>query len=171
MYTWILSLMVSLQPSAPWLDTYWETAVAIGRAAEERPLFRGELGKERTAALLVAVAYYESHFDAGALGDCRKDAPRSLARCQSVGLYQISKANAPADELLDRDDASRHALRLFATSFRICRERPVFERLAWYAAGGNGCDRRLELSAHRMSLASRLMREHPPIRSRTPSES
>ena len=40
--TWILSLMLTLQPKAPWADTYESTAESIATVVEsEAPLFAG----------------------------------------------------------------------------------------------------------------------------------
>lgn len=152
MLAWILVLMVALQPEAPWIATYTGTARAIAEAAEREPIFDGDDGPERTAALLVALAWFESRFQADAIGDAS----------QSFGLYQISRVHAPALELVEPIDATTHALRLLRQSMAICAKRPMVERLGWYAAGGPGCDHAHDKSRHRMQLAQRLLREHPP---------
>lgn len=151
MYAWILSILMILTPQAAWSESYPELASAIVEAAEEHPLFQGEDGVEETALLLVAVAKYESEFNADARGDGGA----------SLGAWQIGRSHAPAAELLDPRTGAKHALRLFEASFRICRKRPFEERLGWYAWGRDGCDHALDKSRHRMMLAQRLKREHP----------
>jgi hypothetical protein len=163
---WILSLMCLLVPpaTAPWRDSFPRTAAALAAEANARPLFKGERGREETAALLVAWASFESAFDPGALGDCHGAKERTAAACDSHGLFQISKANAPSRELLEPEGAAAHAGRLFAESFRICRGRPRPELGAWFAAGGNGCkEAGFAASRHRFARAERLLREHPPL--------
>ncbi len=150
MSAWILSLMLVLQPQAPWRATYEATAAAIAATVQrEEPLFAGEQGRERTAALLVSLAWFESRFDAHALGD----------HGRSHGLYQIQEHG----ELADPADATRAALGMLRESFRVCRARPLEERLGWYAAGGPDCSRGLRESRHRVARAMWLFRTHPPI--------
>jgi hypothetical protein len=154
---WVLSLMVILQPAAPWRDTYPATAEAIGRVATESPLYEGEDAPVRTAALLVSLAWHESRFNVGA---------RDQTGGHAIGLYQIEPSNIPKDlrALVLRDPlvATRQARILIAMSFRICKgkEKPP---LAWYAKGGNGCDvRGRKESDARLWLARRLIRDYPP---------
>lgn len=144
---WVLSLMIGLQPLAPWRESYPETASAIARASRTFPAFEGANGAKRTAALLVSLAWFESRFDPQAHGD----------HGQSLGLFQISRVHAKSVELLEPNYAPYHALSLIRRSFEVCRSKPVDERLAWYAAGGDGCsDAGIRKSAHRMALARRL---------------
>jgi transglycosylase-like protein with SLT domain len=148
MIAWILSLMLSLVPKAPWDTTYPQTATAIAEAAEESALFAGEQGPAQTAALLVALAYYESSFRPDAVGD----------KGASVGLYQISRANLTVPSswvMTDARLATREALRLIRISQQVCRGRPLPEMLGWYASGGAGC-RGAKASRLRMGLANHL---------------
>src|SRR4029078_2466352 len=62
---WVVGLMVALEPSAPWRGTYEKTAEAIARVSESDPLFEDK-GEERTAAMLVALAWYDSRFKSNA---------------------------------------------------------------------------------------------------------
>lgn len=143
----VLSWMLALQPQAAWLSEYWEEAVAISVASEARPLFRGDevaSGAERTAAVLVAVAFEESRFRANATGD----------HGQSRSAWQVSRYWG---EPVTIDGQALLALDLMRESFRVCRARPVEERLSWYAAGGSGCDRGHAASVRRMRLAERLL--------------
>jgi hypothetical protein len=149
MFAWVLSLMIAVQPNAPWRDTYESTAHAIAKVvAEEEPLFAGELGRERTAAVLVSIAWFESTFNPAAVGD----------HGRSRGLYQIQGEG----ELSDPVEATRVALRLVRASFRVCRARTMDERLGWYAAGGKDCERGLRESRHRLLKAKWLVKNRPP---------
>lgn len=163
---WVLSLMLLLQPAAvtPWASTYEQTATAIAEAAQDSPVFMGEKGASRTAALLVAVAWHESRFDQQALGDCTAGKPKTRTACASWGLFQMNKHNfvVPGEFALgDPAIASREALRMVRISFRVCRGRPLDEQLAWYAAGNRGCDRGLRESRNRMGLAKTIESKHP----------
>lgn len=159
---WILAMMVALQPpeSTPWADSYLTTAAAIATAVEtEPPLFAGPDAVAKTAAAMVALSWFESRFDVGAVGD----------HGRSHGLYQIERSNLSegvTEETikLDAELATREAMRLLRQSMRICRnEKPDFG-WAWYAAGGRGCRTPgFVKSAHRIALGRRLFRENPYV--------
>ena len=160
---WIFSLMVLLQPAAPWRGTYERTARAIDDAAHEAPLYPGEDGVERTAALLVAVAWRESRFDPMA---------RATDCCgESLGLFQVHGTNARrlglmgVSELFDPLTNARAALALLAESLRICAKSLPDERLAEYASGLALCDvpEAVRDSRAKTRIAARLLREHPPF--------
>lgn len=155
---WILMLMLALVPHAPYESTFPATAAAIDRAAHEAPLYAGEDGPARTAAELVAVAWFESRFDPRAVGD----------HGASLGLFQVGKSNVQRlgvamDDLFDPYRAARAALTMMRASFAVCRVNPKEERLAHYAAGGNDCTRGGRESRHRTALASHLLRAHRVI--------
>ncbi|HEU4411694.1 MAG TPA: transglycosylase SLT domain-containing protein [Polyangiaceae bacterium] len=148
MGAWVLSLLLLLQPEAPWRASYPATARAIAEAAERsEPLFPGSDGRTHTAALLVAVAYHESRFDPKAVGD----------KGRSFGLFQLQRGGAsnftPAV-------AARRSLAFLRSSRNACRDRPEDERLAAYVSGR--CDRGLEASRARMRLGRSLVAGHPP---------
>ncbi|MFO0662430.1 MAG: transglycosylase SLT domain-containing protein [Polyangiaceae bacterium] len=160
MIAWILSLMIALQPQAPWRDSYEETARAIATVVEEEPpFFRGVDAKHRTAALLVSLAWAESRFDPKAVGD----------HGRSVGLYQIFHANLPTKEGFGKADilgnalaATRVAHRMIRESMNVCAQSKVEERLAWYASGDSTCHFGAAASKFRYGTAMRVFREHPP---------
>ena len=169
--SWVLSLMLVAQPTAPWRSTYDATAEAIAAEANAAPLADGP---ERTAALLVAVAWFESALRPDAAGDCTKDG-RSVA-CTVSGsvahswcLMQIHETNhaglsvTRAELQTDVRACVRAGLRMLTTSLRVCAAAPPRERLRWYAAGGGGCsaseDARRK-SVHRIAFAERLLKEH-----------
>jgi hypothetical protein len=151
--SWILSLMISLQPEAPWSDTYPATASAIDQAVQEQPsLFTNDAdGRARTAALLVALAWAESTFK-----------PNAVGRGGVRGLYQV----AGHGDLSDPLKGSRVAMDLIRESFRICAARPLDERLAVYAAGGTSCKtpppEALKKSRYRVWKAKSLVKQYPP---------
>ena len=148
MNAWILIAMIALQPRAAWRESYAETAQAIADVAEESPLFDGATGRAKTAALLVSLARFESNFQPGAVGDHGK----------SRGLFQV-QGHGTLDE---PHDAARAAVAELRASLRVCRKRPLEERLAFYAGGGpaphdaDGCpvnDDAVKKSRHRVALA------------------
>jgi hypothetical protein len=157
MVAWVLSLMVALQARAPWRETYEDTAKAIVDIVEaEEPLFSGAQGREKSAAVLVALAWAESRFDPKAVGD----------HGRSVGLYQIFGPNLPTPEGFGRADilghpgnASRVALRMIRASMAVCSKFPLLDRLGWYAAGD--CQRGASASRFRLGLAMKVMASHP----------
>lgn len=150
---WILSLMVTLQPEAPWKDTYPATAAAIDQVVEEQPsLFTDDHeGRAKTASLLVALAWSESSFK-----------PNAVGKRGVRGLYQIGAKGDLSDPL----KASRLALEMMRESFRLCSARKVEERLAVYAAGGTSCKDppadALNKSRFRVAKAFWLVKKSPP---------
>jgi|SRR5208283_702645 hypothetical protein len=134
MFAFILALMSFLQPTnAPGVKWDYEpTARAIAKYSFSNPLWpREERGIERTADLLVSLSWFESNYNPDAEGDGHA----------SFGLYQMTPGTAGSspDALKDPDTATRIALSLIRTSFRICKDYPADERLGWYAHGGNSC--------------------------------
>ena len=147
---WVVGLMVALEPSAPWRPTYEKTAEAIARVAESEPLF-DKNGEERTAALLVAIAWYESRLR-----------PTAKSRNgQWVCLYQVDKRHLadPQKALDDPEVCTRAAIKIIRASLDKCTKRPPEERLAAFMSGT--CDKGLTDSRYRSFLASKLLREHP----------
>lgn len=148
-YSWVLAAMMRLQPNAPWVATYSETAEAIAKASSEDPLFAGDAGPKKTAAVLVALAYFESNFNPNAIGDQGK----------SFGLFQIQPPTAKIDASLLQlpRNAAYVAIDLIRTSFSVCKDQPFAEKLAWYAAGSSKClDAGKKPSEHRLLLAQRI---------------
>lgn len=143
-----LAMMLRAQPSAPWADTYPSTAKAVAEAAHASPVFAGGDGEQRTVALLVSMAWFESTFNPAAVGD----------NGRSVCLFQIHETNwkwlgVTREALQDVRVCARTAVRMVHQSFRVCRARPLEERLGWYAAGGPDCTRGLSPSRHRVRKA------------------
>ncbi len=144
---WILSLMRLLQPHAPWLASYEATAKGIQDGATSSPVFSGENGIERTIAVDVSLAWFESRFDSHAVGD----------HGTAHGLYQV---HAIEPETVKEQTVQANAM--IKQSFKACVNRVKEEWLGWYAAGGNDCNRGLRESRHRMLKAFWLFKNHPP---------
>jgi hypothetical protein len=167
---WILASMLWLVPRAPWISTFEDTARDIEQGAREVPVFDGPLAVERTVALDVAVASFESTFEPTALGDCRKlkknasdpDPPRSKRTeegCRSHGLYQTD-----VDLRASALEQTRYANRMLHHSFKVCSKNRFEERLAWYASGGDdGCSSEAGklASRNRMDLMYRIFLRRP----------
>ncbi|MCW5836843.1 MAG: transglycosylase SLT domain-containing protein [Labilithrix sp.] len=149
---WVVGLLAALEPKAPWSDTYEKTAEAIARVSESEPLFAADdRGEERTATLLVAIAWYESRL---------KPSARSK-NGRWYCLYQLDKSYLPNAEkaLSDPEMCTRAAVKILRKSLAMCKARPPNERLAAFMSGQ--CDRGGAESRYRMFLANKLLREHP----------
>lgn len=181
---WIVALMIALQPTAPWRSTYEASARAYATVALDAPLFKGDKATERTAALFVSVAWFESRFDQKALGD-RKCIERDskTGKCtkegepQSICAFQVGVSNlaglgkTKADLLGDIMVCTRAAREMMRISFRVCANRSAEDLLGHYASGGETCggpareDGRLSAglvaSRNRMGKAIDLLRKYP----------
>lgn len=136
---WVLSLMVKLQPNAPWKDNYYHVAQGILDGATAEPIFTGQYGFQRTVALDVSLAWFESRFDFRAIGD----------KGRSWGLFQFQGKGKP-EEIKEQVEIAN---RLIRQSFAVCKGKEWDEKLGWYAAGGPDCERGLRESRHRMRVA------------------
>lgn len=153
--------MHAFEPATlPWEDTLPQTAEAIANAADTDPLgaISGHPNVPLTSAILTVMAWHESRFKPDEVGDSGS----------SWGMFQVSPPTAGLDwntagDLLLPDRAASLALEVIHTSFSVCRNQPFEFRLGWYAAGGSGCERRLELSESRMRMAEKLVRENPLV--------
>jgi hypothetical protein len=158
----VLAMMLLAEPHSPFVSTFEKTAEAIADAANASPVFDGEDGTDRTAALLVSVAWYESRFQVDAAGDCAKKT--AVGTCaggkpRSFGLFQIHESNhawlgVTREQITaDPEVAAAAALKMIHASFVICRARPLEGRLGWYARGGSGCPEESRESKHRVLKA------------------
>ena len=166
MAKWILKLMQLLVAHAPWDATFPETAAAIDEIAHEAPLYEGEDGPARTAAELVALSYYESKFDPRAVGG--DGTSFGLAQVHISNLHDLGLTHK--EELFDPETNLRAAMQLLKISHRLCRARPLADRLANYASGGPTCSvpEGLTASRRRMKLAFDLLRKHPVVWTEAP---
>jgi hypothetical protein len=157
---WVLFVMLSLVPQAEWQDSFDQTAIDIGTESWENPI-HGPGSEYETASYLLAFGFTESRYNPETLGDCPKGQEPSVSACQSFGLFQVSKAHAPARDLLQSGPAAMHASRLLKQSMSICRKERPEHRFAWYAKGGPDCSPKgFEASAYRYRLAQRIVREY-----------
>jgi hypothetical protein len=140
-FQWVVGLMVALEPSAPWRGTYEKSAEAIARVAESEPLF-DDHGEERTASLLVAIAWYESRLKPTAKS---KDG-------QFLCLYQVDKRHLPDPQkaLDDPEVCTRAAIKIVRQSLHDCAKLPTDDRLAEFMSGS--CTKGLADSRYRMFL-------------------
>ena len=167
---WTLRVMQSLQPVAPWAETFPESAATLVQIAESSPLYPSETdGVRRTLALLLSVANFESALKPDAEGDCdARDRDKSGmckkgARGHSLCMFQVGDSNLKAlgtnreAILTDLAVCTRSALTLIRISFGVCRSRAPEDQLAQYAAGGGSCGgpkgEGLLESRHRMAKA------------------
>lgn len=125
-----------------------ELGTAIATVVEaERPLFKNDSSRLRTAALVVAVAFRESTFVADAVGD----------EGRSFCAFQIHTSSGGSPALLkDVDACVQRGVSMLRTSMRICPEHPI----AWYARGPRGCNmpKAQRISRDRVALAKRVLR-------------
>jgi hypothetical protein len=154
MIFWVLVLMTAIRVQyaealAPWADTYTPTAAAIATKCESAPLPGG--GKDWCAMLLVEMSWHESRFNQ----DVSHDGGHGY------GLFGTQAGTLGRPVPADPEGQVDAAIELLKTSWRICAKHPLEERLGWYAAGGTGCERRLELSVFRMHEAAKILRANP----------
>jgi len=147
---WVVSLLAALEPKAPWSGTYERTAEAIAKVAESDPLF-DEHGPERTASLLVALAWYESRL--------KPDAKSKDGRWYCLFQVERGQFSDPKRALEDPELCTRVAVKMLRRSLETCKARLPDERLAMFVSGQ--CDRGGPESRYRMFLAKKLLKEHP----------
>lgn len=154
---WVVGLMTALEPNAPWRPTFERTAEAIAKIAESEPLFE-DRSEERTAALLVSVAWYESRL--------KPTAKSGNGRWYC--LYQIDRRHLPnPQQALDEPEVcTRAAIKILRQSLERCATHPSPERLAQFVSGT--CEKGLAESRYRMYLTNKLLKDHPaPTKSAT----
>lgn len=172
MSSWLLTLMLLVAPvgrtparegAEAGATRYATIAADISAVVEdpaELPVFGGKLGRERTAMLLLAVAYMESGLrvdvdDGRLLGDSGR----------SCTIFQLSRGRTACAPLLaDRRLAAREALRAIRRSAAACPGVGIDGMLRVYASGS--CNAGATESAARVRLAQRWFAAHPPARSR-----
>ena len=149
----ILSCMLWLQPSTPWIDTYAHTAQVLADNAEANP-FTGKQGPDVvfTAAILTEWAAEESRYNP----DARGDSGHSLGILQ-VNPWTADPVHGGKEELLTVETSVPIALSLMHVSFKVCHRKPIEQRLAQYAYGRD-CDTRAHTSQWRIEKAQYLVR-------------
>ncbi len=135
----------------------WMTTLAPGRdhtslataiddvVREHGPLFKGELGAMRTAALMTAIAFRESSLRVDVVGD----------KGRSVCAFQVLHGDKAL--LTDARACADAGYRILAASIATCPAYPV----AVYAEGPAGCasPRAQRISNDRMWLAGKLAKQ------------
>lgn len=122
---------------------------------DERPLFTDDSSREKTIALLVAVAWREGSLREKVSGDCVEKTKEGgcIAHPRSFCTMQVH-ASSGGDESLNEDPEKciRMGMALLRQSMRACTDHPI----AFYASGPNGCTnvRAQRISRDRMALAS-----------------
>lgn len=134
------------------------SAIASAVESLDAPLFKGDETREKSAAFLVAIAYRESAFQLGALGD----------KGESFCAFQIHLPNGQktregwtgAELRESPEKCVAVAIRILRDSMRWCPAHP----LAIYAAGPGGCtsEKAQRISRDRMSIAQRIVRSLQP---------
>jgi len=169
-----LSVMIAMHPVSPWQNTYETSAKAISTASIRNPIFGGVDGAAKTVALVIAVADFESGFQPDAGGDCSETTDKGIcakgSKPHSFCMMQINESNfrgyrTTKEEILSNIDVCVSiGISMMKQSFAICRSRPLEERLAWYAGGGNNCPIGLDAtrkSNHRIAKAMWLFKTYP----------
>lgn len=124
---------------------------------DERPLFVDDSSRERSIALVVAVAWREGSLREKVQGDCVEKTkegqciahPRSFCTMQ---VHQSSGGNETLND--DPQKCIRAGMAILRESMKVCPEHPV----AYYASGPGACtnERAQRISRDRMALAARL---------------
>lgn len=150
--TLVLAALNKIEPFGAFVPQYAEVSEAITQAANHDPLFPDDKdGCRKTAAILVALAWFESRFQPNVVGD----------HGRSFGLFQIQPptANVPSNILTNPRTASYIAIDLVRRSFQACEKRPYEERLSWYVSS-NGCPSHpviVKKSMDRLLMATRIL--------------
>ena len=142
----VLFVMAACGMLAPGRD-HTELGGAIARVVlDERPLYREDDSKIRTAATLVAIAFRESSL--------RNDV---VSRTNDHCAFQV---HARPELAKDAEACVRVAMTMLRESMRICPAHPI----AFYAEGPRGCEsaRAQRISRDRMAIAAKLVREVKP---------
>ncbi len=184
---WVLALVLDRAATdktpAKFADTYASTAAAIAKVASASPLPGHTV--EETAAEIVSVAWFESHFQPDAVGDCT-DAKNFPVSCRKPGAtphsfcaVQINETNfrgygtTRAEVLGSIERCLEIGLRIMRDSYRVCAGRPAGEKLAFYAAGGYGCSTKKDATAkssHRVLLGRYLWKRGQDLKAKKEAE-
>ncbi len=158
--TLVLAALNKIEPFGPFVPQYGELSEAIAQASNEDPLFpEDEHGCRKTAAILIAVAWYESRFQPNAVGNQGK----------SFGLYQIRPVEGvPSNAVTNPRSASFVVIDQIRTSFEACKNQPYGERLLCYVSSNGPASTKQEAvkkSYDRLLMAMRIwpMLIPPPV--------
>lgn len=130
----VLAGMLLLSPTRD----HRPNAIAIAQAIDaDKPLFKDDVSKLKTSALIVAIAFRESSF--------RNDA------VSKTGDHCLMQVNRRPELAEDPVACVRVGIAMLRESMRICPAHP----LAFYAEGPRGCDspRAQRISRDRIAVA------------------
>jgi len=169
-----LAVMLAIQPNSPYKESFEKSAKAVSSASIRSPIFAGSDGVAKTVDLVISVANFESGLQPDANGDCDQTTDKGIcvkgSKPHSFCMMQINESNfkgyrTTREEILTNIDICVSiGISMMKQSFRICHDRPLDERLAWYAGGGNGCPTGLDAvrkSKHRIDKAMWLFKTYP----------
>lgn len=174
---WLVTVMVSLAPprgvkmwdglTEPQVDgmaRYWSVAEDLNTTLEMEkdnlPFSKG-----RTAAYLLAIAFYESGFLRGVDYGVGKHGKGDFGRSACLLQIQVGRSHTPEgwsmeDLLADRTKCFRRGLTILKASLGACARNAPEHRLAVYASGS--CDKGHLESASRVHLAERIATRRKP---------
>lgn len=124
---------------------------------DERPLFADDASREKTTALVVAVAWREGSLREKVSGDCvdKTKEGACIAHPRSFCTMQVHSSSGGNESLNeDPEKCIRTGFALLRQSLKACAEHP----LAFYASGPTACTnvRAQRISRDRIALAQRL---------------
>jgi hypothetical protein len=161
---WLVAAMFAWTPARE-VDRARYTEIASDLATvvydpSEAPLFPGEDGRAKTAALLASIAAHESTFrEEVENGHARGDGGGSWCFMQlHIGAGKTPEGWTGADLTSDRKTCFRAGLHNARESFRMCKGLPTSERLSAYASGQCG---HLAVSRTMVTRALAYSEHHP----------
>jgi hypothetical protein len=152
--TWLVGAMMAWVPPLHDSDrTRYEAiakdVVAVVYDEHEAPAFTGEMGRAKTALLMLAIASFESSYRADVDdGRVLGDHGRSYCLMQVQVFNKTPEGWTGKDLVTDRTKCFRAALRAIRTSFEWCKDHALEDRLAGYTSGS--CRDGENLSRYRM---------------------
>lgn len=184
--TWLVSLMLTMQPSLPVGSEPYETlsqreqryssiaedVLSVAYDPEEKPLVTGPRGRLESALIVLASAYDETRWRPGV------ESPEGHAALARHGLLDGGRSYCMmqihlgpngrtkegwtgSDLLEDRSRCIRTGYRIMRGAMGTCRRLPQLERLAAYVSGG--CTVGRERSRSRLAMAQRWIRRAPMV--------
>lgn len=156
--TSILPFVVALTQAADPGHDHSRMAEVIADVVEaERPLFADDESREKTAALITAVAWREGRLGERVEGDCSASKPGEPCKGtpSSYCTLQVHRSSG-GDSSLNDDPSKciRVGLSMLRVSMRACPDFPI----AFYSSGPRGFrgERAKRISRDRVALAGRL---------------
>jgi len=154
--TFLLAGALHLDPAQT--KDYEAITTAIANVvARERPLFRNDDDRFRTASLVEAMAWREGSLRLKVQGDCDKSKPGEPCKGKphSFCTMQIHDTSGGTEALNDDPEACiKKAMDMIRESMRMCADAPI----AFYASGPGACTntRALAISRDRVALSRRI---------------